>query len=174
MLKIYFIGTQENPKSFALLFELLEKYTLRPDLENMGLRCFDYDEFSAPFRSAARCAVRRYYCPKRNSDVYVGTKPIYPEHENMVSFSGAFLEASYAFRIDTNEPDTIAQLDAAIAQNMDKPSYKEAMAIQRERYAYRFLDGGNVPKKPDFSGFPNGSETTTQPRNKLELILPIQ
>lgn len=173
MLKIHFIGTQKDPESFALLFELLEKYTLRPDLENMGLRCFNYDEFSAPFRSAARCAVRRYYCAVRNCTVYVGTQPIYPEHDNVVIFSGSFLEASYAFRIDTNEPDTIAQLDAAIAKNMEKPLYKEAMAIQRERYPYRFLDGGNVPKKPDFSGFPKAGDNVTQKRATLELILPL-
>ena len=56
---------------------------------------------------------------------------------------------------------------------MDKPSYKEAMAIQRERYPYRFLDGGNVPKKPDFSGFPKAGDNVTQKRATLELILPL-
>lgn len=131
----------------------------------MGLRCFDYDAYDAPFRGRSFCQVEEYFCTERNSRVFVATEPIYPEHPESVNFTGNFLGISFPFSISTDEKDVIALLDAAIAENMATAAYKDAMAEHQKRYPHYFLESVVAPEKPvfDWTTYKLGNDQKTLP-----------
>lgn len=66
---------------------------------------------------------------------YILTAPIDPERPLMWSYSGNFMAYSFGFHVTTDDPEVIARLDAAIAANMQRPEFQQALAHIRERNA---------------------------------------
>ncbi len=57
---------------------------------------------------------------KRGCTVYHYGKPCHPEAPDAVSYLGNFIGYSFAFNLDTDDPQLIATLDAAIADNLER------------------------------------------------------
>lgn len=57
----------------------------------------------------------------------VGGELLFPEHPELLEFFGNFFDYSHGFHIFTDDPLVIAQLLVAIARNMEKPSYQDAV-----------------------------------------------
>lgn len=117
------------------LFDALVRWALCPRCNFVKDDYLVQDEFRKPFRGRAWGDCIRQKNPDRPEIMmYVGTKPIYPDAPNAVRYSGNFLEVSFGFSVDTDEPALIERLDAAISANMLRPEYQEAaLAIKRKR-----------------------------------------
>jgi hypothetical protein len=63
---------------------------------------------------------------------YEDTDSMYPHHPGMIRFFGNFMNYSFGFTIDTDEPEVIAQLNAAIQANKETEAYK-AIKIEAEK-----------------------------------------
>jgi hypothetical protein len=81
-------------------------------------------------RATRQTSLEGHHCTR-----YVLTEPIDPEHPMMWSYSGNFLGYSFGFHVTTDDPEVIARLDAAIAANMQRPGFQQAMEAIRERKA---------------------------------------
>lgn len=126
------------------LFDALERWQLDPRLDFSKDPELDHDPLLKPFRGRAWCGVQVIKNPNGPGRRYVATRPIYPESPNAVSYLGNFLEASWHFSFDTDDPELIARLDAAIARNMQAPAYITAERKLLKRIADRY--------KPRISG----------------------
>lgn len=77
-----------------------------------------------PFKSAARrCGGEEYTTnPKTGGPAkrYLSGGPIYPDHTGAVGYCGNFLTHSFGFYLTTDDPAVIADLDAAIAANLQR------------------------------------------------------
>lgn len=111
----------ESPDSLQDLFERLATHPLDPSFE-------DYGDFVMPARSAVH--VRGYDEDGTFVDRYDDTGPLHSEAPEAVRFWGNFFTVSAVFEIDTDEPELIARLTAAIRANQERPDYK---AAKRER-----------------------------------------
>ena len=103
-----------RPDGIEALFERLASFPLNPDFE-------DYGNFITPARLAH---------PTQDPDtlltVYEDAGPIYPESPDALRFWGNFYELSAVFCIDTDEPELIERLTAAIRANQATPAYQAA------------------------------------------------
>ncbi|MEJ8837651.1 hypothetical protein [Ramlibacter sp. AN1133] len=113
----------------AGLMDALKRWPLEPRLD---MREDDQQE-QAPYRGRAWGHCIKRFDQRKGRNVYEATKPIYPDSPDAVSYLGNFLGYSFAFSLDTDEPTLIAQLDAAIAENMARPDYQAAVQEIRER-----------------------------------------
>jgi hypothetical protein len=141
MLIIHHVGQKTSipdwPETNTIegLFQALARWALCPRMNYVGDRYLVQDEFRKPFRGRAWGHCVR----ERNPDhpeviMYIGTKPIYPDSPNAVSYCGNFMGYSFGFHLVTDEPALIERLDAAISANMLRPEYQQAaLAIQRKR-----------------------------------------
>lgn len=70
----------------------------------------------APFR----CRAWKSVCVSGHgrSRVYEEVCPLYPEHPEAVQYLGNFLSYSFGFMVETDCPELIERLDAAIAANL--------------------------------------------------------
>lgn len=110
------------------LFDALQRWTLCPRNEGTDDPGHPHASYSKPFRCLAwgNCiaqAIPESNCSKTR---YIGTKPLYLEHPDAVSYFGNFLGFSFGFRLDTADPALIEKLDALIAANMATPAYLDA------------------------------------------------
>lgn len=131
MLRIHNMGTKTTipdwpENTIEGLFGALERWPLDPTLDFSKDPELDHDPLIKPFRGRAWCGVQRMQNPNGPGIRYVATRPIYPESPNAVSYLGNFLEMSWVFSFETDDPELIARLDAAIARNMQMPAYIEA------------------------------------------------
>jgi hypothetical protein len=67
--------------------------------------------------------------------------------QGTVRFWGNFLHLSHVFSIDTDEPDLIARLTAAIQANMARPDYQEQPSPQQRREAEEEYRRANDAKR---------------------------
>lgn len=102
------------------LFDALKRWPLDLRLDFSGEPEFIESPLSAPFRGRAWGGCVWTYSEKFQKRVAVATKPIYPEHPNAVRYCGNFIGYSFGFSLDTDDQDLIEQLDAAIAENINK------------------------------------------------------
>jgi len=98
----------EEPATIAELLEALQVETLDPSFE-------DYGNFVESDRDLMS---------------YITGKPIYPDNPRVVRFFGNFATVSHVFNIDTDEPEIISSLSAAIRANQQTPSYQEIKRAQ--------------------------------------------
>jgi hypothetical protein len=113
MLKINGNGSKwagDPPDSLEMLFARLAQHMLDPRLEDV-------------FISPARVGVDAGRDPATGQRMYVDGDPIYPDAPNAVRFCGNFLEVSAGFSIDTDDPELIERLTAAIGANQARPDY---------------------------------------------------
>lgn len=111
------------------LFQALEQWALDPRLDKSG---DDPDhphaQYKAPFRCLAWVACRSE--PIAGSGGmrrrYVGTKPLFAGHPEALYYTGNFLGYSFGFRLVTDDPALIEELDRRIARNMATQAYIEA------------------------------------------------
>lgn len=108
------------------LFAALERWPLDPRLDYSKEPELNHDPLCKPFRGRAWCGVKVMENPNGPGGLYVATRPIHPESPNAVSYLGNFLKVSWYFSFETDDPELIARLDAAIAKNMQMPAYVEA------------------------------------------------
>jgi hypothetical protein len=110
-------GSGDTPDQIAALLDRLAGEPLNPTLEAYG-------NFVMPARAAA---------PAIGDDgkvVYADLGPIYSEAPNAIRFTGNFYRVSAVFGIDTDEPELIEKLTAAIRANQATPAYKAAKRAQ--------------------------------------------
>lgn len=111
------------------LFDALSRWTLDPRLDMR-----DEDEQHAPpFRARAWGYCEKRWSVAKGRYQFHATKPIYPDSPDAVAYCGNFLGHSFGFALDTDEPELIARLDAAIAANMQRPEYLDAVRHFEEK-----------------------------------------
>ena len=113
------------------LFDALSRWTLDPMNDLSGNDPgHPHAAFHAPFRCLAWGSCISEPIPGTNLTKYryVGTKPIYPDHPEAVSYLGNFVGYSFGFHVVTDDVDLIAELDRRIAENMSTTAYQEAKA----------------------------------------------
>lgn len=110
------------------LFDALQRWTLCPRCEGADDPEHPHARFSKPFRCLAwgHCISERIPAFNFSKVRYIGTQPIHADHPEAVSYSGNFLEYSFGFRVDTDDPALIEKLDVLIAANMATPAYQAA------------------------------------------------
>lgn len=129
----YRIGSRRNiagwPTSdLAGLIQALQQWTIDPWMNFHG-RDPDHPHarYSAPFRTLAwGCCIEEPIPGLVRDTRYVGTKPIHEGNPEAVRFSGNFLNWSFGFTLDTDDPSLIELLDNLIADNMSSPDYVAA------------------------------------------------
>ena len=102
----------------AGLFDALARWELDSRLDYSNAPEFAGKPGVAPFRGRAWGHCVKQYDEALQKHVWVGTRPIHPEHPNAVRNCGNFLEYSFGFWLDTDDPELIARLDGAIAENL--------------------------------------------------------
>ena len=116
------------------LIKALKEWTLYPGFDMSGTDPeHPHVAFEKPYRCLAwgHCItepIKGQVYRKR----YVGTKPIYENHPNAVSYCGNFLTYSFGFQLDTDDEALIQLLDQLISTNMATPAYQEALRDHRE------------------------------------------
>lgn len=100
------------------LFDALARWDLDRRLDYSNEPEFAGKPGVAPFRSRAWGHCVQQYDETLQKRVWVGTRPIHPEHPDAVRYFGNFLEHSFGFWLDTDDPELIARLDGAIAENL--------------------------------------------------------
>jgi hypothetical protein len=117
------------------LFDALSRWALDPS-------CLILDEsppivpaaWGDPLKGAAwRCRQQGRHDLGYHRTEYILTAPIYPDHPFCVHYNGNFAGYSFGFQVATDDPDLIARLDAAIAENIARPDTQEALQHARER-----------------------------------------
>lgn len=139
MIKIHHIGRPTTipgwPQADTIegLLDALSRWTLDPRLD---LR--EPEERHLPaYRGRAWGSCTGRWNPEKHRTIYTATKPIYPDSPDAVRYTGNFIGYSFGFTLDTDEPELIARLDAAIAQNMARGDYVEAAQSIRDAEAAR-------------------------------------
>ena len=123
MLKIQSNGSKwagDAPDSIETLLEVLSREPLDPRFEKYG-------NFFADVELRIGIHVGR--------GKYVDGDLIYPEYPNARRFFGNFANLSHVFTIDTDEPEVISKLVAAIRANQARPDYKAIKAKDKARKA---------------------------------------
>jgi len=110
------------------LVKALKTWTLDPSFDGSRVDpSHPHAAFSKPFRCLAWGNCQAVRVAELNWDIrYIGTKPLYPDHPEAVSFLGNFLGYSFVFRVETDDAKLIAYLDGLIAENMAQPEYQAA------------------------------------------------
>ncbi len=100
--------------------------------------------------------------------------PLYPDHPNTVSYLGNFLQHSFGFRLDTDDPALISRLDAAIAHNQARPPMPQCRPAEADRPHDRWPSGErsnrgrSSPSNPntiwagDWVAIPDGQEVAAE------------
>lgn len=114
----------QSPDPLQALFERLANHPLDPSFEDCG-------NFVGPARTARH--VRGYNEDGEFVDYYEDTGPLYPMAPSAVSFFGNFYTVSAVFNIDTDEPELIERLTAAIRANQGRADYQAAKGNERLR-----------------------------------------
>jgi len=119
MLKIQSNGSRwagGEPDTIETLLELLSREPLRPDFEKFG-----------NFITHPVCRGVKNPAWTWGSDApeWINGPLIYPENPGAVRFWGNFLNVSHVFSIDTDEPEIIDRLTAAIRANQASAAYKD-------------------------------------------------
>ena len=145
MTVVQFIGNRANMPNWPTndidgLFDALTRWALdfrqsRTSALDMALRDPE-DDKAGPFRGRAWCGCDARYDQTLGRVRYYATRPMYPDYPEAVSYTGNFLGYSFCFVFDTNDPELIARLDAAIAANMQRPDYQAAEAAYIARKGY--------------------------------------
>lgn len=126
MLKINHIGSHTTipgwPEhgTIAGLLDALKRWPLDPSLNLSTDPHFDPHPQRAPYRGPALTCGWFHYSVERGCTVYHYGKPRHPEAPDAVSYLGNFVGYSFAFNLDTDDPQLIATLDAAIADNLER------------------------------------------------------
>lgn len=102
------------------LFDALSRWQLDPSHDCSKEPEFAGKPFVAPFRGRAWGHCIQQYDEKLRKRVFIATKPIHPDHPDAVRYSGNFLEYSFGFWLDTDDPHLIERLDQAIAANLHR------------------------------------------------------
>lgn len=125
MIKINYIGRPTTipgwPETGTVdgLIEALSRWSLDPSLDLSDDPRFQPDPLRAPYRGPARRYSGATYNAKLDVAVYDNNgAPVYPEAPDAVSYLGNFIGYSFAFSVDTDEPEVIQRIDAAIAKNL--------------------------------------------------------
>lgn len=131
MIHIESNGSRWGSSPPATLDELLEVMAREPLCPSfLGLMDGPDD---TPYEGAARIAVRN---PDRSraesSDVpaWIDGDPIHPGYPDARRFFGNFVEVSHAFCVDTDEPEVIERLRAAIAANIASEAFMSVVALR--------------------------------------------
>lgn len=119
------LATGDEDKGLDHLLDLLARQPLSPVFEEFGNFVVPARRATCSWDAAAMC------------DVYEDAGPIHPEAPDAVRFSGNFDNYSGAFSVDTDEPEVIAKLTAAIRANQASEAYQAALAKLRARAAAR-------------------------------------
>lgn len=109
------------------LFDALSRWRLDPRSDYSKEPEFAGKPFVAPFRGRAWGSCIPLYDEKLRKRVWIATKPIYPDHPDAVRYCGNFLEYSFGFWLDTDDPDLIERLDRAIAANLQRRNVPERL-----------------------------------------------
>lgn len=120
------------------VFQALDQWSLCPRLNMAGQDPnHPHVAYENPYRCLAWGYCKAEPIPEQNfRPRYVGTKPIYPDHPEAVSYCMNFLGYSFCINLTTDDPNLIAELDLRIAENMQRPEYIEAMKkIKRRSFA---------------------------------------
>lgn len=114
------------------LFDALSRWPLEPRMSGADSVPWPPQVNLGPFVCFAWCA-----CVKTGWNdgtfSYRGTRPLYPDHPEARNYFGNFCGYSFGWNVVTDDPDLIARLDAAIAANMARPDYLEAVEAERRR-----------------------------------------
>ena len=121
MLKIESNGSKwagEEPEGVDYLLATLAETPLHPQFEAYG-------DFVSP--------ARRTTCERNDEgeNVYTDDGPLFADAPDAVCFFGNFWRKTSAFRIYTDEPETIAALTQAIRANQATPAYQAAKREQQ-------------------------------------------
>lgn len=117
MLNIHHIGHSSSIPGWPTndlegLFDALSRWALDPRL-NMQASAEE-----KPYCERAWGGCVRLYNDKLKRTVYTATVPLYPEAPDALRYWGNFTGYSFGFTLDTDDPELITRLDAAIAANI--------------------------------------------------------
>lgn len=115
----------EKPVTIDDLLAVMAREPLCPSFLHPSIQ----DAGELPYEGAARKAVRNPkwlpYAPnKGDNPEFIDGEPIHPEAPEARRFFGNFANVSHVFCIDTDEPEVIERLRAAIAANMATPEFQ--------------------------------------------------
>lgn len=127
------------------IFDALSRWPLDPSMALSDDDIWPPQARMAPFCCFAwvNCVSMQTYKPRYRT-LYRGTTPLYPDHPEALSYFGNFHGYSFGFNIETDDPELIARMDAAIAANMATPAYAEAVSMEEKRRAYWVQHNKNV------------------------------
>ncbi|HEY1035562.1 MAG TPA: hypothetical protein VGE09_11335 [Pseudoxanthomonas sp.] len=119
MIVIVSNGNRREDGSLATIDELLGVMAREPLCPSfLDLRDSEYER---PYEGAAKVGVRNPewgYDSQNSVPEFIDGPPIYPESQDAVRFFGNFENLSHAFTIDTDEPELIDRMRAAIDTNL--------------------------------------------------------
>lgn len=124
MLKIDYIGRTNNipdwPEvgTIAGLLDALGRWKLDEGLNLSNEMCFEPCPERKPYRALARRFAGEKWNEAKQCNVYLVGDLMYPDCPGTISYLLNFERYSFACGLVTDEPELIAQLDAAIAKNM--------------------------------------------------------
>lgn len=115
----------EKPATIDELLAVMAREPLCPSFLHPSIMESD----DRPYEGAARVAVRnpawRPYAPNNGDNPeFLDGEPIHAEAPDARRFFGNFANYSHVFCIDTDEPEIIERLRAAIAANMATPEFQ--------------------------------------------------
>lgn len=106
----------------AGLFDALGRWPLETRLDGSTSPELEPHPRRAPYRGPARLFAGKQWRASRSDGtpgyVYLGGAPAYPDAPDAVTYCGNFEAYSFAWSLSTDDPELIARLDAAIADNI--------------------------------------------------------
>lgn len=100
------------------LLAALQRWDLSLELDQSSSPTLAEHPARKPFRSPMLGFGKAYFDVLKQCMCVPYGSPIYPEHPNAVAFQGNFVEASFGFCLETDDPALIARLDEAIGKNI--------------------------------------------------------
>lgn len=125
MINIHHIGNNSSIPNWPTnnlegLLDALNRWPLDPCL-NMQVSAIEEGHLDAkPYCDRAWGGCAGHYNAKLKRTVYTATVPLYPEAPDALRYWGNFIGYSFGFTLDTDDPELIARLDAAISANLAK------------------------------------------------------
>lgn len=109
------------PKSGTLegAFEALRRWELDPRLDMTNQPGLEPHPARKPYRGPALSSAGARWTAQGR--LWLDGPPIYPEHPQAVTFTANFVNHNFGIRFTTDDPDLIAKMDDAIAQNLARP-----------------------------------------------------
>jgi hypothetical protein len=104
--------------TIAGLLDALSRWPLERLWDHSESPKFEPHPDRKPFRCPSLSSGGQVFSAKLGHTLYLDGPPCYPDHPTAVTYTGNFLTHSFAFRLNTDDRELIAKIDAAIATNL--------------------------------------------------------